>query len=88
MSIAGVHHSADYWRAKAGEAYDRMFHPIGSAFPITAVSADGDRTGGLRSLRVPSLVIHGRMDPLITLSGGKGPELTAKTAILRPSPIC
>ncbi|MGI9595204.1 MAG: alpha/beta fold hydrolase [Acidimicrobiales bacterium] len=67
----GSHYSADYWRDQAGKSYDRMFHPVGSAFQITAVAADGDRTEELASLSVPSLIIHGRMDPLVGLSGGE-----------------
>lgn len=67
----GSHYSADYWRTKAGEVYDRMFHPIGSAFQIAAVTSDGDRTAELGGVTTPSLVIHGRMDSLITLSGGE-----------------
>jgi pimeloyl-ACP methyl ester carboxylesterase len=68
---AGSHFSADYWRAHAGKLYDRMFHPVGAAFQIAAIAADGDRTTELQQLSVPSLVIHGRRDPLITLSGGE-----------------
>ncbi|MEL7158319.1 MAG: alpha/beta hydrolase [Actinomycetota bacterium] len=68
---AGAHHDDGYWQVKAGESYDRMFHPIGSAFQIAAVTADGDRTAKLETLQVPALVIHGRMDPLIQLSGGE-----------------
>lgn len=67
----GAHHDDDYWRVKAGEGYDRMFHPIGSAFQIAAVTADGDRTADLAHVTAPTLVIHGRMDPLIQLSGGE-----------------
>lgn len=67
----GSHYSADYWRVQAGKMYDRMFHPPGPAYQIAAVASDGDRTGSLGSLAVPSLVIHGRLDPLITLSGGE-----------------
>ena len=33
--------------------------------------ADGDRTAELAQLRVPTLVVHGRLDPLVTLSGGE-----------------
>ncbi|MEM7275725.1 MAG: alpha/beta hydrolase [Actinomycetota bacterium] len=69
--IDGSHHSPDYWRQHAGRTYDRMFHPIGPAFQIAAIAADGNRTEELASMTVPSLVIHGRMDPLITLSGGE-----------------
>lgn len=69
--IDGSHYSADYWRQKGAQIYDRMHHPIGAAFQMAAIAADGDRTAELASLTVPSLVIHGRLDPLITLSGGE-----------------
>ncbi len=78
----GSHFSADYWRTQAGLAYDRSFHPVGSAFQIAAVAADGDRTQALGSLRVPSLVIHGRMDPLIALSGGEATAAAIPDATL------
>lgn len=68
---SGAHFSADYWRTQAGRLYDRMFHPAGSAFQLAAVAADGDRTADLAAVAIPSLVIHGRMDPLIALSGGE-----------------
>jgi pimeloyl-ACP methyl ester carboxylesterase len=56
--------------ARAREAYDRSFHPVGTMFQIAAVAASGHRTESLENLDVPTLVIHGRQDPLITLSGG------------------
>ena len=55
---------------RAREAYDRCFHPAGAGFQLAAIAASGDRTDALRTLDVPTLVIHGRGDPLITLSGG------------------
>jgi pimeloyl-ACP methyl ester carboxylesterase len=58
-------------RRIATESYDRCFHPSGTMFQIAAIAASGDRTDGLRRLDVPTLVIHGRQDPLITLSGGE-----------------
>ncbi len=58
-------------RARAAEAYDRCFHPAGPAFQIAAIAATGDRTEGLRGVDLPTLVIHGREDPLVTLSGGE-----------------
>ncbi len=57
--------------ARATEAYDRCFHPAGSAFHIAAVAATGDRTERLAELELPCLVVHGRQDPLVTLSGGE-----------------
>lgn len=57
-------------RGRAVEAYDRCFHPAGPAFQIAAIAATGDRTARLGELDVPTLVVHGREDSLITLSGG------------------
>ncbi|MEM9652011.1 MAG: alpha/beta hydrolase [Actinomycetota bacterium] len=71
-ALTGGSYNADaYWREQAGRVYDRMFHPGGEAFQIAAVASDGDRTEELRTLSVPSLVIHGRLDPLLALSGGE-----------------
>ena len=35
-----------------------------------AIAASPDRTWDLRRVRVPALVIHGILDPLVTPSGG------------------
>jgi len=56
-------------------AFDRSYHPDGFAFQTAAMLASGDRTRALRGLDVPALVIHGRVDPLVGLSGG---EATAR----------
>jgi len=58
-------------RARAIETYDRCFHPEGTAFQIAAIAATGDRTERLGALRMPTLVVHGREDSLVTLSGGE-----------------
>lgn len=67
----GSHYLADYWREQVAAAYDRNFNPVGSAFQMTAIAADGDRTAELGGISIPALVIHGRLDPLISLSGGE-----------------
>jgi pimeloyl-ACP methyl ester carboxylesterase len=56
---------------RAGRAYDRAFDPLGLARQAVAVLASGDRTPRLRSLAVPTLVIHGAADPMIDVSGGR-----------------
>jgi pimeloyl-ACP methyl ester carboxylesterase len=57
-------------RERAGKAFDRANDPAGVLRQLAAVWASGDRTPKLRELRVPTLVLHGREDPLATLSGG------------------
>lgn len=51
--------------------YDRVFYPEGSSRQMAAVMTAPDRADRLRSLDVPTLVIHGRHDSLIGLSGGE-----------------
>ena len=52
-------------------SYDRAFYPEGSMRQLAAISVAHDRADALRELRVPTLVIHGRADPLILPSGGE-----------------
>jgi pimeloyl-ACP methyl ester carboxylesterase len=61
----------DRLRDMLGRAYDRGYHPGGTLRQLAAVIASGDRTEALRSLKVPTLVIHGDADRLVTYSGGK-----------------
>ncbi len=68
--ISGPFFDPDDAIERAREAYDRSFYPAGAAFQLAAIAASGDRTEALRRLAVPTLVIHGRADPLITMSGG------------------
>jgi pimeloyl-ACP methyl ester carboxylesterase len=58
-------------RDRAGRAFDRAHDPEGVGRQFAAILASGDRTSALRALRTPSLVIHGREDPLVRLSGGE-----------------
>lgn len=57
-------------KEQAAADYDRSFYPEGSSRQLAAIYASGRRTTGLTALRVPTLVIHGRDDTLITPSGG------------------
>jgi pimeloyl-ACP methyl ester carboxylesterase len=57
--------------ARAGRAYDRCHDPAGVARQAVASVASGDRTDRLRTLHVPTLVIHGVADRMCDVSGGK-----------------
>jgi pimeloyl-ACP methyl ester carboxylesterase len=61
----------DRIREFAAMSFDRAFYPEGVARQLAAVWASGDRSAQLRELRVPTLVLHGRDDTLITLSGAE-----------------
>jgi pimeloyl-ACP methyl ester carboxylesterase len=58
-------------RERAGLAYDRADDPLGVARQLLAIIASGDRTASLRSLNVPTLVLHGADDSLVDVSGGQ-----------------
>jgi pimeloyl-ACP methyl ester carboxylesterase len=62
-------------RRRAAAAYDRSFYPQGVARQVAAVVSASDRTERLSHIDVPTVVIHGTADPLVTPSGG---EATAK----------
>ena len=65
------HFEADRARANAEQSFDRCFYPEGTTRQFAAIRVSGSREDGLRTLDVPTLVIHGRVDPIIQLSGGE-----------------
>jgi pimeloyl-ACP methyl ester carboxylesterase len=58
------------FRRLAEISVTRSWRPAGTGRQAAAIIAGGDRTRELRSLRVPALVIHGMLDPLVRPSGG------------------
>jgi pimeloyl-ACP methyl ester carboxylesterase len=66
-----VHFDESEAQKRAEEAYDRCFNPAGVARQLLGILASGSRAEGLARLDVPTLVIHGVADPLVTLSGGQ-----------------
>lgn len=56
-------------REKAGRLYDRAFYPEGNTRQLLASIASGDgRVAKLSGIAAPTLVIHGREDPLVPLA--------------------
>ena len=69
-TLAGPHWDEDYARDQAIRNYERSFYPKGIGFQIGAIAMSGDRTEKLSSLEIPTLVIHGSVDPLLPLHCG------------------
>ena len=61
----------EFIAARAAAAYDRCFCPAGVVRQMRAIGLDGSRTDALRSVQVPTLVLHGSRDRLIDPSGGR-----------------
>jgi len=58
-------------RDLAATGYDRGYHPRGVMRQLLAVTFSGNRTATLRNLDVPTVVIHGREDPMLRISAGR-----------------
>jgi pimeloyl-ACP methyl ester carboxylesterase len=58
-------------RVRSGDTWDRGLNRAGTLRQLAAITSSPDRTAGLRGLRVPALVVHGRADPLVHVSGGR-----------------
>jgi pimeloyl-ACP methyl ester carboxylesterase len=58
-------------RALAAASYDRAYYPAGVPRQLAAMILDGSRAEALRTLDVPTLVVHGLDDTLIDPSGGR-----------------
>jgi pimeloyl-ACP methyl ester carboxylesterase len=70
--ISGPHfgeHEAEL-RKLLEEALARSWDSDGTARETMAIAASPDRTAALGSVKAPTLVIHGLLDPLVTPSGG------------------
>ncbi|MFN8020788.1 MAG: alpha/beta fold hydrolase [Acidimicrobiales bacterium] len=58
-------------RADAERSFDRAFTPDGTTRQFMAIRASAPRADRLRDVTVPTLVMHGSADTLITPSGGE-----------------
>jgi pimeloyl-ACP methyl ester carboxylesterase len=54
-----------------GASYDRSYYPQGSSRHFAAIVGSPPRTERLKSLRVPTLVLHGSVDNLIRPEAGR-----------------
>jgi pimeloyl-ACP methyl ester carboxylesterase len=58
-------------RARAERTFERGLNPAGAGRQLRAVLASGSRKERLHSVRAPTLVIHGTVDPLVPPANGK-----------------
>lgn len=69
IGSTGFERDEERIRNKALESYNRAYNPDGVARQMAAIMAHGDRRPGLNQLKLPCLVIHGNVDPLVPISG-------------------
>lgn len=72
-TLAGSEYKLDegLYREHAGRRFDRGIYPPGFARQLAAVMVQEDRRDALRSLQIPTLVLHGKSDPLVPVEGGE-----------------
>jgi len=58
-------------RERIMSAARRGFHPAGTVRQMVAIAADSRRAAELASLRLPTLVVHGKADPLVPFACGE-----------------
>jgi proline iminopeptidase len=60
-----------YLRALCERHVRRSFNPPGASRQLLAIAASGDRTSVVRTIRAPTLVLHGDEDPLLLPACGE-----------------
>jgi pimeloyl-ACP methyl ester carboxylesterase len=58
-------------RERIAAAAKRSFYPAGTVRQMAAIAADSKRARELAGLRVPTLVVHGKADPLVPYACGE-----------------
>jgi pimeloyl-ACP methyl ester carboxylesterase len=58
-------------RARAERTFERGLNPAGVGRQLRAILASGSRKARLASVKAPTLVIHGTVDPLVRPEGGR-----------------
>lgn len=66
----------DYLRQRLTRSVRRAYRPRGVARQLAALIADGDRSALLPRIQAPTIVLHGRDDPLVPVAAGH--DLAAK----------
>jgi pimeloyl-ACP methyl ester carboxylesterase len=64
----------------------RAYNPPGVARQSAAIRANGDRTAKVRGIKVPTVILHGREDPLVPVTGGEATARAIPGAELRIIP--
>lgn len=71
VGSTGFEVDPDWIRDRAARSYDRGYDVTSSARQLGAVLKSGSRLSSLSKIQTPTLAIHGDVDPLIDVSGGR-----------------
>ncbi|MEL6857224.1 MAG: alpha/beta hydrolase [Pseudomonadota bacterium] len=71
IGTPGEDHNTNGMRDRITRSYDRNYNPAGVARQMSAIVAAGDFRKHTRSVKAPTLVLHGSADPLVPIEGGR-----------------
>jgi len=71
IGSTGLPQDTERIRDMMQRSYDRGYDPDASGRQLGAIVASGDRTAECRTIKAPTLVIHGSKDPMVSPSGAK-----------------
>ena len=71
ISFADMKRPHDAFVDMAARAFDRGYYPIGMKRQLLAIIADGSRVDRLKTVKVPTLLVHGGADPLVPKEGSE-----------------
>lgn len=70
IGTPGENQNTNGMRDRITRSYDRSFNPAGVLRQMSAIVASGDFRKHTRSIKSPTLVVHGNADPLVPIEGG------------------
>ncbi len=73
-------------RARAEAELARAFNPAGVGRQMAAIRASGDRRAKVATITAPTVVLHGEVDPLVPVEGGRDTAALITGAELRVIP--
>jgi len=71
IGTPGEDQNTNGMRDRITRSFDRSFNPAGVLRQMSAIVASGDFRKFTRSIKAPTLVIHGDQDPLVPIEGGR-----------------
>ena len=72
------------WYTRTARGYDRNYSAEGGARQLWAILDSGDRVELLKTIQQPTVVIHGKQDPLIPIAHGEHTAALIPDSILVP----
>ena len=71
IGTPGEDQNTNGMRDRITRSYDRSYNPTGVVRQMSAIVAAGDFRKHTRSIKAPTLVLHGSADPLVPIEGGQ-----------------